>query len=185
MKQRKTSLFGIMPCVVPLILGLILYAAIRPDAYVSGFLYRLFGFGPIPLNAQSSFVLFLKNYGGDILWAYAFTSCVILILGQESRQLLLAGLLSFLFEAGIELLQKAQAISGTFDKKDILFELMTTLYVLLITKIKERRRKNKNEEEHPKNDRYSAGHVPVCPDGNGQRLVEQGRRQDERPSGGQ
>lgn len=135
--------------IVPLLAGVFLYLWLRPDTYISAYLYKMlslsvenfqFGFSlPYQLNS------FLRNFSCDMLWAYSLTFTVFLILGFKYESLKPTLIICAVFEVSIEFLQKFGVIPGTFDFLDILLELCVTIFAVIIIFFTLRRAKNENE----------------------------------------
>ncbi len=123
--------FYFVNVIIPLIIGVFIYYAFRPDAYVSVFLWRIFH--QIGLNQQYDvlsippFSTFLKNYGCDILWSYSLVFAVHLFSDKNIRSLCFVTILCFEFDCIVEILQHLSIINGTFDIADVILELLSTL----------------------------------------------------------
>lgn len=68
----STKIYNIiLHAVLPLVFGLIIYAFLRPDS--------VFFIKSLHFNLQSFFFDALKYHGVDALWAYSFTSVLIVL----------------------------------------------------------------------------------------------------------
>ena len=110
----------------------------RPDTYVSQALYNVIGVsvdGIITKDALPTWLLlFIRNFLGDISWAYALTFTIGYIwLTPGGRMIPVFGIVT-IFEIGIEVLQKVGIIPGTFDWWDIFLEICITAFVMLLIK---------------------------------------------------
>ena len=127
MPGKKTYIANIF---IPIILGTIIYFVFRPDTYISIYLRQLFyiaGWNPfsiIGLNYPA--VIYLRNFGCDILWAYALVFAVHYFFDKTTRSLYLTAAICLGFDFFIELLQYINIISGTFDMMDVIVEAVAT-----------------------------------------------------------
>lgn len=115
---------------VPLLVGGALYLLLCPDTLLSGWYYGFLGLPKPQVSLPEWLRLPLRNFGCDILWAYALTYTLSLILGQTKTGVTLTGGIGIVVECGVELLQNAGVIAGTFDLLDILLEGITTAFAL-------------------------------------------------------
>ena len=81
----------------------------------------------------------IRNYMFDFIWAYSFTSALLLLLAhglntKQKRQLLYV---AFVFEIVIETMQLIPKIPGTFDLLDIVIEIIASICAILILNGKE------------------------------------------------
>lgn len=93
--------------------------------------------------------VFLRNYAGDMLWAYALFITIAWITGDASERKLLE---CVIFEVILECLQKSDIIAGTFDVYDILAEALATFMAYCLFGkgricVNKKRNKEKNENE--------------------------------------
>lgn len=144
---RTRYLFYGFNIAIPLLCGLYLYLALRPDAYVSIFISK---FIPLPIFPSSSFqrgiVAVLQNFASDMLWAYSLGFAVMLVLGYSRKNLFSAALLCVGFEVLLEVLQKAGLFHGTFDFLDILLEAITVCLALIHIKMFEEAQNEKSSK---------------------------------------
>ena len=137
--SARQHIFYCLNILVSLILGLAVYVCFRPDTYVSHVVYNVLGVsvdGIIPTNGLPAWLLlFIRNYLGDISWAYALTFTIFYIwLGMDGK-LVTAFCIVTAFEIGIEVLQKTDIVLGTFDWWDIFLEICITAFIMLLIKI--------------------------------------------------
>ena len=134
--------FYLVNILLPLILGLLLYRFLRPNAYISKIMTGLFG-TPEPhilLVPGNSFVYrFVNDHVCDMLWAYSLTSALSFVQEKDKNGIILSAGISFSLETLIEFLQKFNMIHGTFDSLDILFECISSVMSVLIISLFQRR----------------------------------------------
>lgn len=147
--NKKNIIFFGMNIIIPLLAGVFLYIWMRPDTYISIYVYNFldlsvndlkFGFS-LPHLLSS----FLRNFSCDMLWAYSLTFTVFVILGLKYESLKPTLIICSMFEIGIELLQKFGVISGTFDFLDILLEFCIIIFAIIVIFFTLRRVKNEKE----------------------------------------
>ena len=142
MKNKRTLLL-LLHIIVPIILGTCIYLFTRPDTYISKWILDWWGISSpaVTLRGLVPWWLwrFLCSYAADILWAYALTFSVYLIFCSSPVKILPYMAICCIFEAGMELLQLFDVLSGTFDVWDIILEVCATAIASLI--IKQYRRK--------------------------------------------
>lgn len=150
-RRRKQAVLA-LNIVLPLFLGGGLYLMFRPDSFICQKMWELFHIRTAV--SQSVFMkypilcTFLKNYAGDMLWAYALFASV----SWAGRDASVVRLLEcMLFETFFESLQYFDVIAGTFDICDILAEAAATLAAYCLFKKNEfvctRKKKERNENE--------------------------------------
>ena len=128
--MRRSRLFWLCNIIVPLLLGLLIYLAYRPEAIITSLLSKVIPITPRP--AESSLEKMLSSYGPDILWAYGLTFYNICVLHHRRYSAFKVFLISFITELLIELLQKTKIINGTFDYFDVLLEFLVTTMVIAL-----------------------------------------------------
>jgi glycopeptide antibiotics resistance protein len=123
MRSNKIYLIHVL---IPLVLGLILYLVLQPEAYVSTFIRQILHMDGWELQGEtvsgSPLLLFLRNFGSDILWAYALVFAVYFFARNTKMPLYGVFLLCALFLLLIEILQYTDIIPGIFDIIDIILE---------------------------------------------------------------
>ena len=129
---------------LPIAIGSLIYILIRPDTYVSNWIYERLGFqaqGDVPLMFQPKWLYtFLTGHAADILWAYSLAHAVFWILGGGFG-CWLPTIICIAFAVGIESMQLFPLLSGTFDWWDILLEICTIAIVSLKIKLHREARK--------------------------------------------
>ena len=139
-RSTMRHIFYCVNILASLILGLAVYVCYRPDSYVSQVVYNIFGVSfdnIIPANVLPKWLLmFIRNYLGDISWAYALTFTVCYIWLTPSGRLLPAFGIIATFEVAIEVLQLIDVAPGTFDWLDVFLEICITAFIMLLIKIK-------------------------------------------------
>ena len=138
--KKPQRLFWVVNICFPLFAGFCVYLFCRPDTRTSSVIIRLFMMFGITINEISVRSEFVRFYLCDILWAYALTCTVSMLLGQSKRELFAAGIICFLFEGLIEVMQKWNIIGGTFDGLDIAFEAIATSIAVVIIIYQTKRR---------------------------------------------
>ena len=142
-RNKKLLYHVIIHSVVPIMMGACIYILFRPDTYISQWIYRLFD-----MSLQSKklrellpfwLLAFLCNFACDILWAYSLTFAIYIIFVNSPINILFIFVVSIVFEAGIEFMQLACILPGTFDWLDISLEICATAIASL--EIKNIRRK--------------------------------------------
>ena len=136
-------LFWSLNILIPLTSGALIYLYFRPETYLSTFLSKLFGVHFEKTNISGSVIrYFLCYYLSDILWAYSLTFVLSLLIGYSKTALIITGATAFLFEIGVELLQKFEIIKGTFDIYDFLTESIATISALIFISLYFQQRKD-------------------------------------------
>lgn len=151
--RRQKQAVLVLNMTLPLFLGGCLYLMFRPDSFICHEMWELFHIRVAV--SQSVFMkypilcTFLKNYAGDILWAYAFFVTV----AWAGKDVSVVKLLEcVVFEAFFESMQYFRIIAGTYDICDILAETAATLVAYCLLKkgkicVNTRRNKERNENE--------------------------------------
>ena len=146
MKKSHTG-FWLLNILLPLLLGTAFYLLFRPETHIAVFLRSVIRIGKWDPPASGTVVhplyLLASSFLCDILWAYALTFCVRLILHDAKSHMTLTFLICVCFELLMELLQKTRLLNGTFDTLDILLEASATVLALLIINQKEEKRRKK------------------------------------------
>lgn len=129
-KTRKIHVFYLINIFIALILGLLIYIVFRPDTYISKWFSESTHLGSIAIGMRvkkNIVIAFLRNYMGDFLWAYALTYSVQIFIEANRKKGYIALIIScIIFEILIEVMQKLNIISGTFDLYDIIVEVFAT-----------------------------------------------------------
>ena len=147
MCQKKQGYLCLIHIGISIVMGVIIYILVRPDTYISRIFRDIVNISGVGDNVSAvcprPILQFLRYYASDFLWAYALTFAIFYVLRNDKRGILIADGICFVFESSIELLQKFQIVSGTFDWLDILCEFCATAIASLIIKYI-RRTKNEN-----------------------------------------
>lgn len=134
--QKKYFGFYICNLFLPLIIGTTIYLLFRPDTYISVVFYKLTNWTPISWNPDNlffrEFLLFLKNYSCDLLWAYALSIALWIFHTHRLLSLALIFIECIIFEMLIEFLQYKTLISGTFDIWDIILESVSSIVAIIV-----------------------------------------------------
>lgn len=121
--MRRKSLFIICSILLPLILGAGFYCIFFPDVFFVRYLEEITGFNvQTNWNYSNIFLLLFRFYGLDMLWSYALTSALYLLLEEQKHARLWAFFLAFCAGTVMEILQYLGLTAGTFDFLDILAE---------------------------------------------------------------
>lgn len=121
-----------LACVlIPLFVGAVIYLIFDPHTIISARVYPLlpdrFLSGISVAWKSRSVFRFCRNYLCDFCWAFSLESSVILLLGCTRRGLFRSVGISFLLSFLLEIMQKTELISGTFDPADTLVEAAAIL----------------------------------------------------------
>lgn len=141
--RGKAGLFFGLNTSLPLVLGLLVYLTLGQDSWIAGFLGRFF---PLPAfsGPPGRAAVILRNFAPDILWAYSLGFAVMALLGDSRKNRRLALLLCVCFEGTLEGLQKTGVLPGTFDPLDIALEALSTCLALLMIRIFQEAKNEKN-----------------------------------------
>ncbi len=122
--------------VIPLLSGALIYILTDPNVLFVRMLSRQRGIPVLPVNSESTVVLFVRCYLLDILWAYALIFSLYFILDTDMGLWKIFGI-GFLFSTIMEVLQLTVIVPGTFDLWDILMEGVAELIAIFIIKNQE------------------------------------------------
>lgn len=125
-KEFKQLKYIILLVILPLILGGFLYLAL--DSQVI-FLKPL-GF-KTSIYTHNTFLLFIRYYLMDSLWAFSLTSMILIISNNDINNGVLLILIS-IFLSTLELGQKIGWIPGTCDLLDIIIEIISEIIAFTI-----------------------------------------------------
>lgn len=119
-------------CFTALLLGGILYILFRPTTYVGCFFSNI----EIVRNVQMYFLQFkldfVRYYLPDYLWGFSLCCGLVGIFDATKKNLLICGIVTFLFGLCWEVSQHFKITSGFFDIIDIVMYFLATLSTLLI-----------------------------------------------------
>lgn len=118
-----------------LLAGSFFYIIFVPESYLSVFFSRIVSFF-LPLCITAPLVLpkLIRNYCGDIIWAYALTFSIYSLLGHTAHRIQKTLLIVLSFELAIEILQLLSFFHCTFDFFDFIFEAIISFIAILIIK---------------------------------------------------
>lgn len=143
-REKSHRLFFALHILIPLLIGTAIYLWLRPDLDLSRLLTNIAGqfttmptIGPATsaltptfpsiLPGAATLIRTLRNFGSDILWAYALTATLMWILGTCRRSAILSAGIAAALGAGLEAAQLVNLLGGTFDPLDILLETAAAL----------------------------------------------------------
>lgn len=153
-RKRKQAVW-LLNMILPLLLGACIYLLFRHDSWVCQVMWNHFHIRlmapQLILTEFPAICVFLRNYTGDMLWAYALFVTVAWVAGDASERKLLE---CVIFEVILECLQKCDMIAGTFDVYDILAEALAAFmaYCLfgkgrICVNTKKNKERDENEEQ--------------------------------------
>lgn len=123
----KKRLFFTINVIAPIVLGAVLYYLFFPDTIFVKYVDKIFKVSfHFVIGMDHILLQFMRSYGFDFLWAYAFMSAVICLLGYEKKYVYIV----ILFEVILESLQLIPELHGTFDICDILIEIAANILVI-------------------------------------------------------
>lgn len=141
----KAKCFYWINIIIPIVLGTIVYILFREDTYISIIFMKIMKEVGIeialPHNLDNPIADFARNHLCDILWAYALTFTVVLAGDFQKKQMIIPFIISAVFGISMELLQKFDIITGTFDYWDIVFQVIASVCAIIIILLHFRRRK--------------------------------------------
>lgn len=112
--------------VLPILTGTMIYILLSPNAFITKAFWSVIGkdnpFSGIQIHTMPYGIQFIRYHICDFLWAMALYSTVILVMGNDKIRWSI--LVATVFIVGMEGLQLSDAISGTFDVKDIVVEVL-------------------------------------------------------------
>lgn len=140
-KERQEKIVLMLSIVLALFTGLFIYVVFRQDTYVAKALLKIMNLRPFELNSTTTHIPswclnFIRNFACDMLWAYALTVALFLLIGTDRHGVNKTFTICVLFEVFMEYLQKIKVFSGTFDIVDIILEVVVSAAALLLIKFK-------------------------------------------------
>lgn len=121
--------------IAAILAGALFYYIYAPNTLFVQKIDALFGGRPVGISLPRNAVFaFLRNYGLDMLWAYALTAAVLWIVGSDEKWRRPAPYLIAAFMILTETAQALPKVSGTFDPWDIVTELITEWLAFKIIK---------------------------------------------------
>ena len=140
----------ILRVIIPLFIGFIIYVILSPDTFITKLIWSVLNtnnpFYGTDITKMPFVVKLSRFYLCDILWSFAFTNMLILVLGYKNIRK--ASIIAILFSTFIELLQ-IQFI-GTFDFWDIIVQVFGCFLAYLLNR-KINNPKSIEENNHLKN----------------------------------
>ena len=136
--------------IVPLFIGFIIYVILSPDTFITKLIWSVLNtnnpFYGTDITKMPFVVKLSRFYLCDILWSFAFTNMLILVLGYKNIRK--AYIIAVLFSTFIELLQLR--FIGTFDIWDIIVQVFGCFLAYLLNR-KIDKPKSKEEKDQIKN----------------------------------
>lgn len=114
---------------MPLFIGLLIYIFVNKRAYISGIVNI-----PVNLKLEGITGVFIKCWLADMLWSYAMTFSLALVLKPFRKRVLISAALTIFLGSFLELLQFLNVITGTFDFWDVIFEITAVLIAVFVIK---------------------------------------------------
>lgn len=166
--------FAYANVVFPIIAGSLIYYVISPEVIFVRNIDRLLGVS-LHVGTENTFVIIMRSYMPDMLWAYALVFSLMLVTGNRTANVFKNFVIAGTFSTIIEVLQITGYVKGTFDVMDIVVEIVAELMAVFIIIKHDMRRKSyeKNQEVH----RSIGVSDSICCNGNGKRLWHKCRQQ--------
>ncbi len=142
--RNRRRLFYAFNIIVPLAMGFFFYIRFRHDSYISEAVGRFIVLPEGPGLLPQRMISFIVDFGSDILWAYSLAFSVMAVLSYSRSALRTAFVTCVSLGILTEVLQKADVFHGTFDLWDIVFEVLSVIMALIIIKLFEEARYEKN-----------------------------------------
>ena len=141
---------------LPILVGSLFYYVTSPQVIFAQNIDRLLGVS-LHVGTENTFVVNLRSYMPDMLWAYALVFSLMLVTGNKTAYVWKMFVIAGMFSTIMEVLQVTGCVKGTFDVMDIIVEI--------IIKRHDMRRKSyeKNQEVH----RGTAVSDSICCNGDG------------------
>ena len=152
---------------IPILAGSLLYYVTSPQVMFVQNIDRLLGVS-LHVGMENTFVVNLRSYMPDMLWAYALVFSLMLVTGNKTADVWKMFVIAGMFSTIMEVLQVTGCVKGTFDVMDIIVEIIAELMAVFIIKRHDMRRKSyeKNQEVH----RGTAVSDSICCNGDGKRF---------------
>ncbi len=150
---------------LPILAGSLLYYVTSPQVMFVQNIDRLLGVS-LHVGTENTFVVNLRSYMPDMLWAYALVFSLMLVIGNKTADVWKMFVIAGMFSTIMEVLQVIGCVKGTFDVMDIIVEIIAELMaVFIIKRHDDMRRKSyeKNQEVH----RGTAVSDSICCNGDG------------------
>lgn len=130
----KDKIKHLLLIIIPLFAGYIIYIFLRGDTIISRFTENLIGIRFAHTVRNSFPVSVIKNWGCDFLWAFSFTSALLYFLRHGNRRFFSASAICIVCGTVLELMQKYNVLSGTFDVGDIFAEATAAVIAAITIK---------------------------------------------------
>ena len=132
--SRRNSLYAVN-VIIPLVCGLFIYLTRIESNFLSSSLPGIRSVLPV-----IRYPILIKNFAADFLWAYSLFFCLRLTLGDllKGKYSLTVIILAAFVSLLVETLQIANWFPGTFDPLDMVVELISVVFALLISVLIER-----------------------------------------------
>lgn len=149
---------------LPILAGSLFYYVTSPQVIFVQNIDRLLGVS-LHVRMENTFVVNLRSYMPDMLWAYALVFSLMLVTGNKTAYVWKMFVIAGMFSTIMEVLQVTRCVKGTFDVMDIIVEIIAELMAVFIIKRHDMRRKSyeKNQEVH----RGTAVSDSICCNGDG------------------
>lgn len=132
MKNKKV-VDVILLIIAPLLVGAILYYVFCPETLFVEWIDERFSCSyHISLNYENTWLIMLRYYLFDALWAYALMMAVLYIVQPPRNRLLITFVGVLIFEIVMESIQLLDCVKGAFDIFDILIEAIINVLVIII-----------------------------------------------------
>ncbi len=153
---------------LPILAGSLLYYVTSPEVIFVKNIDRLLGVS-LHVGTENTFVIHLRSYVPDMLWAYALVFSLMLITGNKTADVWKMFVIAGMFSTIMEVLQITGYVKGIFDVMDIIVEIIAELMAVFIIK----RHDDIRRKSYEKNQKVHRGTVvsdSICCNGNGKRL---------------
>lgn len=146
--KKSDHLYILSNIIIPLFIGALLYYIMSPDVLFVKAIDTIIGrdIHEALFTETTGVIRFLRFYGLDILWGYAFVFSLYYILGNNTASLKNIFIIALMFSISMEMLQLTHFANGTFDLLDIIFEFLAELLAVFIIK-KLRLRRHEHEKK--------------------------------------
>ena len=125
-RRKKRMVIRLLFVLIPLLVGTVFYLFFDPHTAFSARLVSLFpALSKLQIPAawtDNPILRFCRNYLCDFCWAFSLESSVILLFACTRRGLRRSVSITLPLSVLLEILQKTESVSGTFDPADILVE---------------------------------------------------------------
>ena len=134
---------------LPILVGSLFYYVTSPQVIFAQNIDSLLGVS-LHVGTENTFVVNLRSYMPDMLWAYALVFSLMLVTGNKTAYVWKMFVIAGMFSTIMEVLQVTGCVKGTFDVMDIIVDIIAELMAVFIIKRHDMRRKSyeKNQEVH-------------------------------------